>query len=355
MATTDLIVELAELRADDADRAGPKLARLGELRARGWQVPDGYVVSAPALRACLTDAARDRLHALLATVPSDQRGLAGTAREAQQLIRAQPLTDALVTAVTAAHARLADRTGAGDDLVVAVRSSAVGEDAATASFAGQFDSYLGVRGTAALLDAVRRCWSSQYTPRALEYRRQRALAPDDGGFAVGVLQLVDARSSGVLFTLDPASGARDRVVIEGNWGLGETVVSGQVTPDHWSVKKDSGRIRDRHIGDKRVQLVFDPAQGRAVEVDVPADLAAQACLSDDEVRLLVRRAVELEQHEGVPQDVEWAIRAGAELPDSLVFLQHRPETTWGTHTEVDDGGFDPVDYSLRSVFGLPES
>ena len=185
--------------------------------------------------------------------------------------------------------------------------------------------------------------------------RRRDLAPDGGGFAVGVLQLVDARCSGVMFTLDPSSGARDRVVIEGNRGLGETVVSGQVTPDRWSVKRGSGRIRERHGGDTHVQLVFDAGRARAVETEVPADLATQACLTDDEVRHLVRRGTELEAHEGVPQDIEWAVHRGMELPDRVFFLQHRPETTWGEHTGTDGGALDPVEYSLRSVFRLPRS
>jgi pyruvate,water dikinase len=351
----DRIVELSQLRATDAARAGPKLARLGELRSHGWQVPDGYVVTAAAFDACLTDRVRTRLHDLLTDLPADTDGLTDVSAAARGLLEAQTLPSTLSEAIAAAHERLALRTDAGDDLVVAVRSSAVAEDAATASFAGQFDTYLGIRGTDELLHNVRRCWSSLYTPRALEYRRRHGMAPDDGGFAVGVLQLVEARSAGVLFTLDPASGARDRVVIEGNWGLGETVAAGLVTPDHWSVKKDSGRIRERHISDKRIQLVFDAELAGAVEIPVPADLATQPCLTDDEVRYLCRRAAELEAHEGVPQDIEWAVHRGMELPDSVFFLQHRPETTWGEQTVADEAPFDPIEYSLRTVFGVPRS
>jgi len=347
------VVELSELRAADADRAGPKLARLGELRSHGWQVPDGYVVTAAAFQACLTGGIRARLHDLLTDLPDDPDGLTEVSTAARGLLEDRALPPAVADAVASAHERLAHRTGAGDDLVVAVRSSAVAEDAATASFAGQFDTYLGIRGTDDVLHNVRRCFSSLYTPRALEYRRRHGMPPDDGGFAVGVLQLVDARSAGVLFTLDPASGARDRVVIEANWGLGETVVAGLVTPDHWSVKKDSGRIRERRIRDKRVQLVFDADQARAVEVAVPDELATRPCLTDDEVRYLCRRAAELEAREGVPQDIEWAVHRGMDLPDSVFFLQHRPETTWGEHAGTDGEAFDPVEYSLRTVFGVP--
>jgi pyruvate,water dikinase len=347
------IIELSELRATDAGRAGPKLARLGELRSRGWQVPDGYVVTAAAFQACLTDRIRTRLHDLLADLPDDPDGLTEVSTAARDLLEDQALPQTVIRAIAAAHERLAQRTGAGDDLVVAVRSSAVAEDAATASFAGQFDTYLGIRGADDVLHNVRRCFSSLYTPRALVYRRRRGLAPADGGFAVGVLQLVEARSAGVLFTLDPASGARDRVVIEGSWGLGETVVAGLVTPDHWSVKKDSGRIRERHISDKRVQLVFDTHRSQAVEVGVPDELATQPCLTDDEVRYLCRRAAELEAIQGMPQDIEWAVHRGMDLPGSVFFLQHRPETTWGEVTGTDGAAFDPVEYALRTVLGVP--
>jgi len=347
------IVELSELRAADAGRAGPKLARLGELRSHGWQVPDGYVVTAAALQACLTDRIRARLRDLLTDLPDDPDGLTDVSAAARGLLEDQALPPPVVEGIAAAHERLAQRTGAGEDLVVAVRSSAVAEDAATASFAGQFDTYLGIRGTDDVLHNVRRCFSSLYTPRALEYRRGRGLAPDAEGFAVGVLQLVEARSAGVLFTLDPASGARDRIVIEGTWGLGETVVAGRVTPDHWSVRKDSGRIRERHISDKRVQLVFDPDRSRAVEIGVPDELASQPCLTDEEVRYLCRRAAELEAREGVAQDIEWAVHRGMDLPGSVFFLQHRPETTWDEDTRTNSPAFDPVEYALRTVFGVP--
>lgn len=348
-------VDLTDLRAGDAALAGPKLARLGELRGQGWRVPDGYVVTATAFARCLPDVVRARLHTLLTDLPGDRAELEQRSVRARATIEDLALPGWMREAVTDAHGRLARRTGAGDDLVVAVRSSAVAEDATRASFAGQFDTYLGVRGAADLLGAVRRCWSSLYTPRALEYRRRHGMAPDDGGFAVGVLQLVVARSAGVMFTLDPATGDTGRIVIEGNWGLGETVVAGQVTPDHWSVRKDSGRIRERHVAHKRVRMVFDDDAGGVVRAAVPDDLAARPCCSDEEIRYLCRRAAELEAHHGVPQDIEWAIDDRFDLPDSVFFLQHRPETTWAGQVGGPTQPFDPVEYSLRSVYRVPRT
>jgi pyruvate, water dikinase len=174
---------------------------------------------------------------------------------------------------------------------------------------------------------------------------------------------VDARSAGVAFTLDPVTGDRGRLVVEANWGLGESVVSGQVTPDYWTVERDSGRILERRTDGKLVWSVLagaDEGGGRGtVLAPLPAELAQAPCLSDDEVRYICRQAAAIEAAEGAPQDVEWAIARDAEIPDSVYFLQHRPETTWGTTTtppasaQAPAKSFDPVQYALRNVFKVP--
>jgi pyruvate,water dikinase len=170
---------------------------------------------------------------------------------------------------------------------------------------------------------------------------------------------VDVRSAGVAFTLDPVTGDRNTLVVEANWGFGESVVSGQVSPDHWTVDRATGDIVTRRTGDKRVWSVFSPAAGRVVLEPAAADRAARACLTDDEVRYLARQATRIEAAEGgAPQDVEWAIARGLPVPDSVFILQHRPETTWTTGPP-DTGaaepaaGFDPVRYALRNVFRVP--
>ena len=380
-----MILDLGDIRAADAPRVGPKMARLGELAAAGWRVPDGYAVTADALTDWLPAAARAELDGLLgALIPAqtaaDPGALAGVSARARELVEGQPLPAALAEAVAAAHERLerrartagADaaagdaRAGAGGDaaLRVAVRSSAVSEDGAGASFAGQYETYLGVSGIADVLGHIRKCWASGYSAHALEYRRRL----DRGGaearphaldLAVGVLELVDVRSAGVAFTLDPVTGDRNTLVVEANWGYGESVVSGQVSPDHWTVDRATGDIVTRRTGDKRVWSVFSPAAGRVVLEPAAADRAARACLTDDEVRHLARQATRIEAAEGgAPQDVEWAIARGLPFPDSVFILQHRPETTW-TAGPQDAGdaepaaGFDPVRYALRNVFRVP--
>jgi pyruvate, water dikinase len=372
-AQSGAVVDLAAVRAADAPRVGPKMARLGQLASAGWRVPDGYAITAGALEGWLPTAARAELHRLFsspATGPASLR----LSQQARQLIEGQSLPSWLADAVADAHARLAARTDRGAALLVAVRSSAVGEDGHAASFAGQYETYLGVSGTDEVLRHIVKCWASGYSAHALDYRRRFGgagpLRAHD--LAVGVLELVDARSAGVAFTLDPVTGDRGRLVVEANWGLGESVVSGQVTPDYWTVERDSGRILERRTGGKLVWSVLADASaagsaGEAGEAagrgtvlaPLPAELAQAPCLTDDEVRYICRQAAAIEAAEGMPQDVEWAIARDLEVPDSVYFLQHRPETTWAAATPeagpapAPAPSFDPVQYALRNVFKVP--
>jgi pyruvate,water dikinase len=356
------------------------MARLGQLAADGWRVPDGYAVTAPALDGWLPAAARGELARLFtAPVPSHDE-LARLAAQAQALVVSQPLPSWLEDAVASAHARLESRAGREDGLRVAVRSSAVSEDGPAASFAGQYETYLGVSGVADVLLHIRRCWASGFSAHALAYRRRFGGASPvrAGDLAVGVLELVDARSAGVTFTLDPVTGDRSTLVVEGNWGFGESVVSGHVTPDHWTVDRASGRVLTARVGAKRTWAAFSVDARRVVLSALPSDLAGRACLTEDEVRYICEQSARIETASGgVPQDVEWAVARDLPFPDNVFFLQHRPETTWtaspaapdvpGAPTAPDEGGkaapaaasgpakpaFDPVQYALRNVFKVP--
>ncbi len=386
---SEAVLELGVIRADDGGRVGPKMARLGQLASAGWRVPDGYAVTAGALQGWLPASAQAELHRLFSTPASGgafggHQRLARLSEQARQIIEGQSLPSQLADAVAAAHSRLEQRTGRGPALRVAVRSSAVGEDGHAASFAGQYETYLGASGLDEVLRHIAKCWASGYSAHALEYRRRfggsSPLRAND--LAVGVLELVDARSAGVAFTLDPVTGDRDRLVVEANWGLGESVVSGQVTPDYWTVERDSGRILERRVGAKRVRSVLagggEAGVGEAnrsgtVLAPLPAELAQAPCLSDDEVRYICKQAAAIEAAEGTPQDVEWAIARDLDFPDGVFFLQHRPETTWPATTPAPAAvppktpppktpppeappparSFDPVQYALRKVFKVP--
>ena len=357
------VIDLGAIRGADTGRVGPKMARLGQLAADGWRVPDGYAVTAAALDGWLPDAARGELARLFTVPVSGSAELSALASQARALVEAQPLPSRLADAVAGAHERLADRTGRGAALRVAVRSSAVSEDGHAASFAGQYETYLGVSGVDEVLLHIRRCWASGFSAPALAYR-QRFGGPSPvrvHDLAVGVLELVDARSAGVAFTLDPITGDRSTLVVEGNWGLGESVVSGHVTPDHWTVDRASGRVLTARVGAKRAWTAYDAAAGRAVLAPLPGELAARACLTEDEVRYICEQSVAIEAAAGgVPQDVEWAVARDLPFPDSVFFLQHRPETTWGGGSPGQAPGqpavpaFDPVQYALRNVFKVPE-
>jgi pyruvate,water dikinase len=346
------------------------MARLGQLAADGWRVPDGYAVTAAALDGWLPGPARAELARLFTAAAQEQAGLPELAARARALVESQPLPSSLQDAVAVAHARLESRTGRGAALRVAVRSSAVSEDGHAASFAGQYETYLGLSGVADVLLHIRRCWASGFSAHALTYRRRFGGASPVRvhDLAVGVLELVDARSAGVAFTLDPVTGDRSTLVVEGNWGFGESVVSGQVTPDHWTVDRATGRVLTARVGAKLSWSTYSQGSGRVVLAPLPDDLTGAACLTEDEVRYICERAAAIESAAGgVPQDVEWAVASDLPFPDSVYFLQHRPETTWITpeaappesppaaapDSEPAAPAFDPVQYALRNVFKVP--
>ena len=363
------VVDLGDIRGSDAGQVGPKMARLGQLAADGWRVPDGYTVTASALDGWLPAPARSELARLFTTPATGHRELAELAARARALVESQPLPPELADAVAAAHARLAARTGRGDALRVAVRSSAVSEDGHAASFAGQYETYLGVSGVDDVVAHIRKCWASGFSAHALSYRRRfgGAAPVRVHDLAVGVVELVDARSAGVAFTLDPVTGDRGVCVVEGNWGFGESVVGGHVTPDHWTVDRTAWRVLTARAGAKLTWAALDPESGRVALSPLPDHLIGEPCLSDEEVRYICERAAAIEAAAGgVPQDVEWAVVRDLPFPDSVYFLQHRPETTWATPpgTEPTASGsvaipaapepaFDPVQYALRNVFKVP--
>ena len=286
------VVDLAALRAGDLPRVGGKAANLGELIAAGLPVPGGFCVT--------TDAYARVARTGVPAGPVDP----ARAREA---LLAAPVPDDVVAAVRRAYRALGDGDGAG--VPVAVRSSATAEDLPTASFAGQQDTVLNVVGADAVLDAVRRCWASLWTDRAVAYRAELELPDGDVRLAVVVQRMVDARVAGVLVTADPVSGRRRRAVLEASPGLGEAVVSGLVDPDHLAVEPGvDGRdaVIERRLGGAGVAVRALPGGGTE-RVDLPARGAA--CLTAAQALALVALGRRVAEHFGTPQDVEWALDA----------------------------------------------
>jgi phosphoenolpyruvate synthase/pyruvate phosphate dikinase len=313
-----------ECGADVAPLIGGKALGLGHLVRQGHRVPPGFAVTTTAYQEAL---------AANGLAPEIQAALAGaTTAETQAAAsrRVQALFDQL-----AADPRLSAEIGAayrrlgGDAVPVAVRSSATAEDTAEASFAGEHDTYLWVRGAEAVVAHVVRCWASLFTPRAVAYRARLGVAGDEIAMGVVVQAMVPAEAAGVLLTLDPLSGDPSQVTIEAAYGLGTAVVEGEVTPDRFAVDKVTLELRSRSMGEKAVAHRFDPAAGKVVREEVPDTLRARACLDDAEVIELAALGKRIEQALGVAQDVEWAAGPGpAGGGRELWLLQARPETVW---------------------------
>ncbi|MGI9116957.1 MAG: PEP/pyruvate-binding domain-containing protein [Gaiellales bacterium] len=305
---------------------GGKFGSLAEMANADFAVPDAFAVTTHAYSTFLAESGlRDRAEATLELDPDDLAAVQAASRGMMDAITSAPLPAPVDEAIRSAYARLADDAGQSDP-PVAVRSSGVAEDLAGASFAGQYETYLWVVGIDSLLDHVRRCWAGlfgeavlTYHPEALGEDREREAM----GMGVVVQRMIDARSAGVAFTVDPVTGDRSKIVIESAWGLGEAVVSGEVTPDRFRVDKVTFEVIERSIADKHVRFAFEPGVGaRLMDVD-EGDRNATS-LEDAEVTELAELAKRIERHRGAPQDMEWAI----DQQGRVALLQVRPETIW---------------------------
>ena len=307
-----MLVFFEEERCTDVGLAGGKGASLARMTALGMPVPPGFVVPADALEAALADT----VAAIRAVLARGEGGgdLVPVAEEAQALVKAADSGGAFPAQIAEAYARLGD-----GDVPVAVRSSATAEDSEAASFAGQQETYLHVRGVDEIVERIRDCWSSFFTERALFYRREKG-SLTDLGMAVVVQRMVEPDVSGVMFTIDPTKGRRDRMVVEAVFGLGEGVVSGQLTPDHYVLARD-GRLKRTRLHTQPYAIVHDPAGGIREQELAPERGEAQT-LGEDQLARLAKVGIDLEERLGGPQDIEWAIQ-----DDELFVLQSRPVTT----------------------------
>jgi len=320
-----LVAPFDVLPPDAIAIAGGKGASLSRMRQAGLAVPNGFVVSAAAFHTFL-DAHRitSEIRSRTSTLDvRDAAALESAAADIQRVIVTAEIPADLSDAISAAYRTLGARSSshAFGGPTVAVRSSAVSEDGETASFAGQQETFLNVRGVEDVLHRVRECWASFFSGRALFYRAEKGVL-DDTRMAVVVQEMVVAEKSGVMFTADPIEKRLDRMVIEAVFGLGEGIVSGLLTPDHYVLDRDDGSIVREFVSVQTTALVCDEVSGGTVEVELSEDEGGARVLSNDELARLRDAGLTLETFFGSPQDIEWCIR-GTEL----LLLQSRPITT----------------------------
>jgi len=319
-----VVLGFDEVRQDDADKVGKKCANLGELTVAGFRVPPGYAVSLTGYERFMNETGvRRRIEEYLAGFSADPGNTADMARyeEASVAIRGMveqtPVPADIAAAIRRRYEALCAAAGEAD-ISVATRS------AGPASHPGQYESYLHISGADEVVAGVRRVWSSTFNQRSLIARARQGLDVAFDPIGVAVLQMVDAKAAGVMFTANPSDGDTDKIYIEANWGLGESVVGGEVTPDSFLVAKAGPEILERTIAEKRTWFTLDPATGRPTYQEVPADKKSAPTLTDDEVKEIARVGVLIEGHFGGAQDIEWAVAARAALPESIMFLQTRP-------------------------------
>jgi pyruvate,water dikinase len=327
---------LAELRSSDEAGFGGKSTSLGELMAAEIPVPPGFAVSTSAFHAFLDAATlRARVDEALAGLDLDDvDSVQAASRVVADAMRALPLPEDVRGGIAAHYAALAAEVGE-DEPAVAVRSSAVGEDSAAATFAGQQETYLWVRRVDAVCAAVRDCWASLYSAPAITYRAKMADAAPVPAMGVTVQLMVDAEVSGVMFTCSPVSGDPSIVAVNASWGLGLGVVGGEVTPDEYHVSKVTREVVRRTVNAKHLEYRPDEASRGTVCVPVDDDRQAQACLDEDALRELADVGRRVERYFGGHQDIEWAIARTGAVPESLFVVQSRPVTATGRPPAAD--------------------
>jgi pyruvate, water dikinase len=325
MGKRDLVIWFKDIGKEDIPLVGGKCANLGELYGKiGVPVPNGYAVSAYAYKAFLekTNAAK-KIESLLSGIDiSDMDALHSVSQKIRKHVEGLPVPHEIEKDIVQKYQELCRERGR-DNIPVAVRSSATAEDLPGASFAGQQDTYLNVTSKN-LLDSVKKCWSSLFTPRAIVYRKEKGFSHDEVLISVAVQELVESHSSGVMFTIEPVSGARDKIVINASIGLGEAVVSGQVTPDEYIIDKGTLSVLEKHVVKKERQIVSDK-KGGTKWMTVPQEWRDRQALTDEEIMRIARFGMQIEKHYGVPQDIEWAV----DDTGKIFILQARPETVYG--------------------------
>lgn len=329
---------------EENDMVGKKSANLGELKKAGVRVPPMFAFSVSAYEKFLTETgALKEIQKYLSGFKADPGNAADLEKyeraggEIRALVESKAMPADLQAELARHYENMCRQTGIAD-VSVATRS------AGAASHPGQYETYLHVSGLSEVSAHVIKVWSSTFNARSMIARARHGLPLDFDPIGVCVLKMVNARAAGVMFTLNPVNGDRSKISVGGSWGLGEAVVSGEVTNDEYVVDKVTFEIIERIIADKTFEYQRDKATGRLVRQDVPDERRMKPCLSDEELLELCREAKSIEKYFGVAQDIEWSIDQDLSFPENIYFVQARPETIWSkTQTKAS------VD--TRSIFG----
>ncbi|MFO8164555.1 MAG: PEP/pyruvate-binding domain-containing protein [Desulfatiglandales bacterium] len=325
----DYILNFENLDKDFLPLVGGKNANLGEMIKADIRVPPGFAVTTDSYKCFINSSeVSKKIFKILSSFDTksvDSLNKAST--EIQDLVNSAPIPKEVEDSVREGYAKLCQRCSV-EILPVAVRSSATAEDLPAASFAGQQDTYLWVQGEDKIIQDVRRCWASLFTARAIDYRIKNNFPHERVLISVGIQEMVNSRTAGVMFTLNPTNGDESKIVIEGNWGLGETVVSGSVNPDKFVVDKVVLETTERAIAKKHIKCVYDPVREEVVNIDVEEDMQNKCCLNTQEITELAKIANNIESLYGRAMDIEWAIDDDLFYPENIFVVQARPETVW---------------------------
>ncbi|PKL73665.1 MAG: phosphoenolpyruvate synthase [Methanobacteriales archaeon HGW-Methanobacteriales-2] len=321
-----------ELKKEDVDIAGGKGANLGELTQAGIPVPPGFVITSATYQRFMdeTGITQEIMDILDALDVNNNKELQKSAQEIIKIITETPIPDEISSLIIEAYNALCHRIGK-ENAFVAIRSSATAEDLPEASFAGQQDTYLNVKGPEDLIKYVRKCWASLFGARAIFYREENNFDHSKVYIAVVVQEMVDAEKAGVMFTVHPSTG-EEKILIEGAWGLGEGVVSGTVTPDTYWLDKATGQLLQKQVSEKKTMFQKKSEDGQTVQIPVPDDLKNKQVLDDAELAQLVELGKKIQEHYQFPQDTEWAIEN-----EKIYMLQSRPVTTLDMSTTSAEG------------------
>jgi len=341
-----------ECLKDSVPLVGGKCASLGELIHAGVRVPPGFALTTEGFRSFMAQSGLEReVSAMLARVDAtDLDALERTSASIRAAIEAHQFPIEIEDLVAECYRKLGLRCGL-PAVPVAVRSSATAEDLPGASFAGQQDTFLWIRGVDEVLAHVRRCISSLYTARAIAYRANKGFSEREVAISVGVQKMANSFTAGVMFTIHPANGDRSVIVIDSNFGFGESVVSGEVTPDHFVVNKITLDIIDRKISCKELCYTVDPKTQTSRAVEVPFERQKVQSLIDDEITELAWMGKQIEKHYGMPMDIEWAVDKDLPSGGNIFILQARPETVWAGRGQpaVTGSAGSAMDYILSSL------